>query len=65
MVNQALALGHTLLPGQVLMTGSVGTVQPLKAGDYVSDRRRSGAFDLSRRLMFSRSTGVLGCLTKA
>ena len=35
MVNQALALGHTLLPGQVLMTGSVGSVQPLKAGDYV------------------------------
>ena len=34
MVNQALALGHTLLPGQVLMTGSVGTVQPLKPGDY-------------------------------
>ena len=35
MVNQALALGHALLPGQVLMTGSVGTVQPLKSGDYV------------------------------
>ena len=34
MVNQALALGHTLLPGQVLMTGSVGKVQPLKPGDY-------------------------------
>jgi len=35
MVNHALALGHALLPGQVLMTGSVGTVQPLKSGEYV------------------------------
>ncbi len=35
MVNKALALGHTLRPGQVMMTGSVGSVQPMKPGDYV------------------------------
>ena len=34
MINQAIALGYALTPGQVLMTGSVGSVHPMSVGAY-------------------------------
>ena len=37
MINQAIALGYALTPGQVLMTGSVGSVHPMSVGAYSLD----------------------------
>jgi 2-keto-4-pentenoate hydratase len=37
LINSTLAQGYALRPGHVLMTGSIGSMHPGKAGKYRAD----------------------------
>ncbi len=46
LINRTLASGWTIEPGQILITGAIGAMLPLTAGDYVADFGRLGEIRL-------------------
>ena len=48
LINQILAQGYELRPGHVLMTGSIGSMHPGKAGRYRADFGALGGLTGSR-----------------
>ena len=42
LVNRAVRQGYEIVPGQYLMTGSLGSIQPMEPGYYIADYGRFG-----------------------
>ena len=49
LVNQVVSQGHQLMPGQILITGSLGKLLPGKPGKYIADYGELGQIQFEIR----------------